>query len=121
MLAVTPRTYAQLDADALDLLRRAVAEHKSRRIVAEMLGYSRPAISMALSGTYKADTAGLRARIMAVLVDQVLCPHLGRAIAPDECADLAARPMSTSNRDALKQWQACRACPRGQKGGCDAL
>lgn len=122
MLAVTPRAYQQLDAEALAVLRRAVEVHGSIATVAEMLGYSRPAISGALAGAYPAGTARLRERILSRLVDQVSCPHLARAIPPAQCADLASRPLSTSNRDALKQWQACRSCPRGQKGGSsDAL
>lgn len=119
MLAVTARTYEQLDAEALDLLRRAVERHKSKGAVAALLGYSRPAVSMALSGTYKGNTRHLRERIVAVLVDQVQCPHIGEAIPPARCAELRARPMSTSNRDALKQWQACRSCPFNGRGDDD--
>ncbi|MFG1409482.1 hypothetical protein V5G24_00080 [Xanthobacter sp. VTT E-85241] len=117
MLAVTPSTYEQLGEDALALLRDAVKQRRSIAAVAHALGYSRSAISMALAGKYVGGTARLRARILEVLVHQVQCPHLGEPIAPSACRDLRERPMSTANRDAIKQWQACRMCAHGCGAG----
>lgn len=113
MLAVTPPSYAQLSEADLALLRAAVTRHGSIAAVAAALGYSRPSISMALSGQYKGNTGRLAARIRDVLRAAVECPHLGQTIAASRCAELRALPLSTSNRAALKQWQACRVCPHG--------
>ena len=122
MLAVTPPdidAYEQLSGAALDRLRAAVIAQGSIQAVATALGYSRPAISAALAGRYKGHTHKLRARIAEVLVDQVQCPHLGVALTPAACRDLSGRGMSTANREAIKQWQACQSCPH-RKGDGDA-
>lgn len=113
MLAVTPPAYDQLDDEAMTLLRQGLAQAGSITALAARLGYSRPAISAALAGTYKGHTTRLRARLFEALQGGVECPHLGDTIPAGQCADLRARPLSTSNRDALKQWQACRICPHG--------
>lgn len=116
MLPVTRRAYEQLDGEALALLRAAVSQHGSITAVARLLGYSRPAISGALGGTYGANVSALRTRIYELLREGVICPHTNMAISAETCRDHRERPMSTANRDALKQWQACRAC---RLGGCN--
>lgn len=114
MLAVTPSAYDQLDDEAMALLRQGLAQAGSITALSVRLGYSRPALSAALAGKYKGHTTRLRARLFEVLHGGVACPHLGGETIPaGQCAELRARPLSTSNRDALKQWQACRICPHG--------
>lgn len=48
----------------LDLLRAFVARCGSINAAARRLGYSRPAISMALNGKYKGETTRLQARVL---------------------------------------------------------
>ncbi|CAA0087007.1 Uncharacterised protein [Starkeya nomas] len=105
------KTYPQLDERSLALLREAVLRLGSRGAVAEKLGYARTAVSQALNGCYPADTGKLAARIVEIFADHVACPHLLREIRAGDCREHRERPLSTANREAIKHWQACRACP----------
>jgi hypothetical protein len=59
------RTPAAMDGGWLGILRAYVEQCGSIKLAAQHLGYSRPAISMALNGKYKGETTKLRARVMA--------------------------------------------------------
>lgn len=96
--------------DWLPLLRDAIAADP-RRItgVAERLGYSRPAISRVLSGTY-GSTDKVAARVLATYA-RIDCPHLRTSLAPDECAGYAGRSYSAITAADVPHWRACRKCP----------
>ncbi|NYZ17030.1 LacI family transcriptional regulator [Azospirillum sp. RWY-5-1] len=96
-------------AEALALLREEAARTSAAE-AARRIGYSRPAVSMALAGTYKGGLGRLADAVLATL-GGVACPHLGRTITPRDCADFAGRPMPTASRAAVAHWRACRACP----------
>jgi len=104
-------TYPQLDERTLRLLVEAVARHGTRGVVADMLGYTRTAVSQALNGRYPADTRKLAARIVEVFADHVACPHLALDIPSAACREHREAPLSTASREAIKHWQACRTCP----------
>ena len=55
-------------------------------------------------------------KVRTLYRDQVLCPHLRRGIGAEECRSFAAAPMSTSNPEKLRHWEACRRCPLNPKG-----
>lgn len=93
----------------LDLIRAEVERLGSVRAVADALGYSRSAVSLALSGTYPGSTARLEAAAVERL-GRVLCPHQEQEIAVAACKRLREAPMQTSSRAAYRQWQACRTC-----------
>lgn len=99
-----------MSADWLELLRAAVARD-ARGIsgVAELLGYSRPAISRALAGTY-GNTEHLQRAVLAGLA-RVDCPFLCASLAPQECAGYASRSYGGITAADVPHWRACRKCP----------
>lgn len=105
------KKYPQLDERGQMLLREALKKHGSRAAVAEQLGVARTAVSQALNGRYPADARKLAAKIVERFADHVACPHLAREIRSAECVELRERPFVPTGREAVKQWQACRACP----------
>jgi transcriptional regulator with XRE-family HTH domain len=100
----------------LALLRAEQARGKTISQIARETGMARPSVSMLLSGTYPAQSLDLvarkhGARIVRLYRDEVLCPHLRRGIAIEDCRTFAQAPMSTSNPEKLQHWRACRRCP----------
>lgn len=100
----------------ITLLREQQAKGKSVSQIARETGMKRPSLSMLLNGTYPAQSLDLvtrkhGARVVQLYRDQVLCPHLRRGIGAEECRSFAAAPMSTSNPEKLRHWEACRRCP----------
>ncbi len=105
----------------ITLLREQQAKGKSVSQIARETGMKRPSLSMLLNGTYPAQSLDLvtrkhGARVVQLYRDQVLCPHLRRGIGAEECRSFAAAPMSTSNPEKLRHWEACRRCPLNPKG-----
>ncbi len=105
----------------ITLLREQQAKGKSVSQIARETGMKRPSLSMLLNGTYPAQSLDLvtrkhGARVVQLYRDQVLCPHLRRGIGAEECRSFAAAPMSTSNPEKLRHWEACRRCPLKPKG-----
>lgn len=115
------RTYQQLDAATLDLLRSRLEHHSgSRAALAREIGISRTAVSQALDARYPAGTDLLRAKILDVLADRLVCPHRGEEIAPSACKEQRELPLSAAcgSREDVKHWQACQCCqfnPHRQK------
>ncbi|HEY9212090.1 MAG TPA: LysR family transcriptional regulator [Ancylobacter sp.] len=110
-------TYPQLDERCLALLREAVTRLGSITAVAARLEYARSSVSMALKGCYPGDAQHLASRIMDIFADHVACPHVGHEIPTSACRAHRDRPLSTANRELVKQWQACRACPINKGDG----
>ena len=105
----------------ITLLREQQEKGKSVSQIAREIGMARPSVSMLLNGTYPAQSLDLvtrkhGARVVQLYRDQVLCPHLRRGIGAEECRSFAAAPMSTSNPEKLRHWEACRRCPLNPKG-----
>lgn len=103
------------------LLREQQAKGKSISQIARECEMPRPSVSMLLSGSYPAKSLDLAtrkngARIVQLYRDQLLCPHLRRGISAEECRKFANAPMSTSNPERLRHWQACRNCPLNMEG-----
>ena len=97
-----------MSADWLALLATEAAR-TSIAATGRRLGYSRTSISLALAGKYPGGTDKLAATVLAILGRRT-CPHLGRDVAPAECAGNAGE-MPTSSPAALRLWRACQACP----------
>lgn len=100
----------------LTLLRAERAKGKTISQIARETEMKRPSLSMLLSGTYPAQSLDLAtakhgSRIMRLYRDQVLCPHLHRGLAMDQCRTFASAPMSTSDPEQISHWRACRQCP----------
>ena len=96
--------------DWLPLLNQAIADDpRGITGVAERLGYSRPAVSRVLSGTY-GDPSRLAAKVLATYA-RIDCPHLRTSLAPDECAAYAGRSYGAITAADVPHWRACRKCP----------
>jgi len=94
-------------ARALSLIRAEVSA-SSKAAVAMRLGYSRPAVSRLLSGTYGDPDQLLRTAL--TVLDSVACPHTGREEPRALCAGQAPPEPPTHNPFRLAHWHACRRC-----------
>lgn len=100
-------TPAEIEA-AMRLLRERAAR-TSVSAAARDLGYSRPAVSMALAGTYVGGLERMARRAMECF-GAVACPHLDAPIPAAVCAEHRSRPMPTGSARSFRHWQACRRC-----------
>lgn len=98
-------------ARALSLIRAEVSA-SSKAAVAMRLGYSRPAVSRLLSGTYGDPDQLLRTAL--TVLDSVTCPHTGREEPRALCAEQARSEPPTHNPFRLAHWHACRRCAHFQ-------
>lgn len=96
-------------SDWMVVLRTAV-ERSSITRVAEQIGYSRTAVSLALADKYQGNPAQIGQAVIANLSPRVLCPFLKVEIGPAECSDFASAPMPMSDAGKLKHWLACQSC-----------
>lgn len=94
-------------ARALELITAEVAT-SSKAAVAMRLGYSRPAVSRLLSGTY--GNPGQLLRTALTVLDSVACPHTGREEPRALCTEQARSEPPTHNPFRLAHWHACRRC-----------
>ncbi len=94
----------------LDILKDQVAK-SSKADVAKRIGYSRTAVSLALSGNYKGSTDKLEAAVLETFTGPIECPFLAERISSDDCTDFRTRPIPQSSAAALRHWRACQACP----------
>ena len=92
---------------ALTLIRTEAAA-TSKAAVARRLGYTRPAVSRLLSGSYGCPDQLLRTAL--VVLDSVACPHTGRDEPRALCAEQARSEPPTHNPFRLAHWHACRRC-----------
>jgi len=105
-------TLLKLDDRCQSLVADAIARHGSIKAVAALIGYSRTALSLALSGGYRANSLKpLETAIIDALATRIACPHLAADISPAVCRDHRERPIPTADPRALRHWQACRFCP----------
>ena len=77
--------------------------------LAERIGYSRTALSLAINGKYPAGEKGIAEAVLELL-PQVRCPYLGKFIDRSECAGIALGAPPTSNPQRIRHWQACQQC-----------
>lgn len=97
-------------SDWLALLQQAVADDpRGITGVAQAIGYSRPAISRVLGGSY-GNPDKLAAQVLATYA-RVACPHLATTLDPADCAAYAARRYSAISAADVPHFRACRACP----------
>ena len=81
--------------------------------VAKQIGYSAGLISAVLRKTYKADTAAIEARVIAILrPNDVSCPAL-KVITSADCLKWQDQAGHLISRDpmAVMMFKACRRCP----------
>ncbi|MFE0757214.1 hypothetical protein ACFW16_24860 [Inquilinus sp. NPDC058860] len=98
-----------VDPAVVALLRAEASRRGSIRAVADAIGRSRTAVSLALSGKYPAsDTSRFEAAVLAAL-DQVECPFLAERVQRDRCR-LALGPCPTHAPHAAAHWRACQTC-----------
>lgn len=99
-------------------LVREESARTSIATVAARLGYSRTAISLALSGKYRGNTDKIATRALLVLepVLTVSCPYLGEDITVVLCVQFAGQRAPTHNPAKMNHWRACRQCQNNCKG-----
>ncbi|MDR2172657.1 MAG: helix-turn-helix transcriptional regulator [Burkholderiales bacterium] len=98
---------------AIEILRREVALTSYRK-VAERLGYSITAISMALNGKYGASMDKMAAAVMQMIA-RFPCPHTGAEISQEKCKATCTAKAPTHNPMAMRQWRYCKTCQQGHK------
>lgn len=98
-----PRTWFDTLCTAIDTDPRGITG------VAEQLGYSRPAISRVLSGTY-GSTDKIAAAVLEIYA-RIDCPHLLTSLAQQTCRDYAARSYRAITAAEVPHWRACKKCP----------
>lgn len=104
----------QKEQEYLTILRERVATLGSIQAVADELCVSRTAISLLLSGKYTGGTEQIATRIVEHYTDRVYCPHVKASISKRDCANNIASGVPVSDPQKLRQWAACRLCPRSQ-------
>lgn len=102
----------QHEADWIKEIRAAVQRLGSIQAVADLLDYSRTAVSLVLSGKYRKDTTKIEAAVRARL-GQVQCPFLAAPISGSACMDNQARDEPAPDTEAFWHWRACRSCRVG--------
>lgn len=95
---------------ALEITFEQVAAGKSRQQIAIEIGYSRPAVSRFMSGTYGTGLDKIEAAILKAY-DKRDCPHTGEAIASENCRKKAIRPKPFGGSARQIWWMACQTCP----------
>ncbi len=94
----------------MELLRDAVAEHKSQAKVGKMLGYSSATVSQVLSGNYGGQLDAFLTRVEEVFgKSEIHCPVLGEILLP-VCVAERRKPFTTANPHRVRMFQACRRC-----------
>jgi transcriptional regulator with XRE-family HTH domain len=95
---------------ALELCFAQRAAGKTRQQIALDIGYSRPAVSRYLSGTYGESVAGVEAAILKAY-DRRDCPHTGESVDPALCHKKALGPKPFGGTSRLAWWTSCQTCP----------
>jgi hypothetical protein len=105
---------ATANEDWLSLIRAAATRYGGIKAVADVVGVSRTALSLALAGKYPGKTAKLEAKVLRRLTS-VECPHLGTTIVFEQCAFHRTRSPPSSSPAKLNHWIACQSCPVGDR------
>lgn len=93
-------------------VRRAVTQMGSIQAVADLLGYSRTAISLVLADKYPKSTAKIEAAVRSRLMS-VACPYLEAAISGGDCIQHQRREEPAPGNGEYWHWRACRSCRVG--------
>lgn len=97
--------------EALALVSAAAKGHPRKLAgVAEVLGYSRPALSRYVNGSY-GGAAALEAAIFEHYQGVRRCPHSGEEIPVAQCRKRAYAPEPFGGQARHAQWAACQRCP----------
>lgn len=95
---------------ALELCFVQVAAGKTKQQIALDIGYSRPAVSRFMSGTYGESIDTIEKAILKAY-DRHECPHTGESIEPETCRKKALSPKPFGGSSRLVWWSACQTCP----------
>lgn len=106
-----------MNSKAMDLVFSQIGAGKSKAKIGEEIGYSRPAVSRYMSGTYGESVTAIEAAILKAY-DKRVCPHDQEEKQPDQCRRIALRPRPHGFPDAEERWLACQSCPhKPERGG----
>lgn len=97
--------------EAIALVQEAAKAHpRGLAGVAEVLGYSRPALSRYVNGSYGGPEK-LEAAIFEHYQGLRTCPHDGEELPVAVCRKRAHAPEPFGGNARLAAWRACQACP----------
>jgi DNA-binding transcriptional regulator YdaS (Cro superfamily) len=85
------------------------ADPRGKLGVSERLGVSRVYVSRVMTGSMPSAPAKFVERVTKTLM-VVHCPHLQRALQPEECRAYAARTYSQVSQFEVAHWRACKGC-----------
>lgn len=94
---------------ALELCFTQISLGKSRQRIALDIGYSRPAVSRYMSGTYGDSVKDIEAAILKAY-DRHECPHTGEDLEPASCRKKALAPKPFGGAARLGWWLCCQTC-----------
>ena len=94
---------------AYELARAQQALGRTIDQVAEEIGYSRPALSRYLSGTYGDGVQNIETALLKAY-DQRICPGDGEVKRPEHCRRIAPGPRPHGFPDADALWLVCQTC-----------
>lgn len=94
---------------ALQLCLAQTFAGKSKTQIAADIGYSRPAVSRYMAGTYGSGVEKVEAAIIKAY-DRRICPVDGEEKAPAHCRRVALRPRPHGFPDAESLWITCQTC-----------
>lgn len=98
------------EQDWRDVARQlAATDPRGLAGLAERIGYSRTALSLAVNGRYPAGEGRIAKEILGLL-PQVACPFLGQRIDRQLCAAIALGAPPTTNPNRVRHWRACQRC-----------
>lgn len=101
-----------VEPEWMQALRAAAKRMGGNAAVGRVLGFSRPAISRVLNGTY-GNTDNVRAAVHRLLLDPVECPGLQQVIDKATCQSWRQREFDGSNHVCVAMYRACQSCPHG--------
>lgn len=100
---------------AMELVFEQIAAGKTKQQISLDIGYSRPAVSRYMSGTYGDGLAKIEAAIIK-RYDRRICPSDGEEKQPAQCQRIALRPRPSGFPDAETLWVCCQTCAHKPNG-----
>lgn len=100
---------------ALTLALEQKGGGKSIQHIANEIGYSRPAVSRYLSGTYGDSVAAVETALLKTY-DRRICPVDKKEKPAEYCQRNALTPRPHGFPDADSLWKTCQSCPHKPEG-----
>lgn len=103
------------DPRILEIARQAVKDEKSIAAAADLIGYSRPALSRYLNADC-ANPSNIE-KAIAERYDRRVCPHTQSEVTPEVCQKKALCPEPFGGAEKRRHWLACQTCQHKPEKG----